>query len=77
MTHTCNKTNGSHARYRFSVEEIHTRPMFAASGPSHHEIASLAYSYWETAGRRIGRDWDDWFRAEQDLRAGRVAYAAR
>jgi hypothetical protein len=78
MTYTCSKSNGSHARYpRFSVEEIQTRPAFGAYGPSHHEIAALAYSYWEAAGRRHGRDWEDWFRAEQDLKAGRWAYAAR
>jgi hypothetical protein len=76
MTHTCNKTNGSHSRYpRFSVEEIQTRPMYTAAAPTHHEIATLAYSYWEAAGRRSGQDWEDWFRAERDLRVGRTAYA--
>jgi hypothetical protein len=73
MTHTCNKANGSHHRY--SVEEIQTRPMYSAAAPSHHEIAALAYSYWEVAGRRSGCDWEDWFRAERDLRVERTAYA--
>jgi hypothetical protein len=71
MTHTCNKTNGSHGRSpRFLVEEIH-RPMHAPA-PSHHDIAMLAYSYWEAAGRRGGRDWEYWFRAERELQAARA-----
>jgi len=73
MTYTCNKTNGSHQR--FSVEEIQTRPQYTAPVPSHHQIAALAYSYWEAAGRRSGRDWEDWFRAERDLRVVKTAYA--
>ncbi|MGP8246560.1 MAG: DUF2934 domain-containing protein [Bryobacteraceae bacterium] len=76
MTHTCNKTNGGHGSHpRFSVEEIQTRPMYGAAAPHHQEIAALAYSYWEAAGRRSGRDWEDWFRAERELRVASVAYA--
>jgi len=75
MTYTCNKTAGSHGRYPgFSVEEIHTRPLHPVA-PSHHEIAVLAYFYWEASGRRSGRDWEHWFRAERELRAGRTVYA--
>ena len=72
MTHTCNKTNGTH--HRFSVEEIQTRPMYTAAAPSHNDIAALAYSYWEAAGRRSGCDWEHWFRAERDLLVARTAY---
>jgi hypothetical protein len=75
MTYTCNKTVGSHGRYpAFTVEEIHTRPVRTIA-PSHHEISVLAYSYWEASGRRNGRDWEHWFRAERDLRAAKIAYA--
>ena len=43
----------------------------AADGtrPSHEQIAFLAYHLWETHGRRAGTDRDDWFQAEQLLRA--------
>ncbi len=75
MTYTCNKTAGIPGRYPgFSVEEIHPRSLRTAA-PSHHEVAVLAYSYWEASGRRTGRDWEHWFRAERDLRTGRTVYA--
>jgi len=36
--------------------------------PTHDEIARLAYSYWEAAGRRQDSSLDDWLRAERELR---------
>ena len=33
------------------------------------EIARLAYSYWEARGCQGGSADEDWFRAEQELRA--------
>jgi hypothetical protein len=39
-----------------------------ASGPSHDEIAHLAYSYWDERGRQGGSAEDDWYRAEAELR---------
>jgi len=36
-----------------------------------HEIAALAYSYWEALGRQHGSAWEDWFRAERELKARR------
>ena len=35
--------------------------------PSRDEIARLAYHFYETRGRRDGRDVDDWLSAEQEL----------
>jgi hypothetical protein len=35
--------------------------------PSHDEIARLAYHFYETRGRRDGRDVDDWLSAEREL----------
>jgi hypothetical protein len=35
------------------------------------EIASLAYSYWESRGSQGGSPEADWLRAEQQLRAGK------
>ena len=36
--------------------------------PSRDEIARLAYYFYETRGRRLGHDVDDWLSAEQELR---------
>lgn len=36
--------------------------------PNESEIAELAYSYWEARGGTGGSPWEDWFRAEQELR---------
>jgi hypothetical protein len=38
------------------------------SAPTHPEIADLAYSYWEARGFQGGSPWDDWFRAEEELK---------
>ena len=35
--------------------------------PSRTEIARLAYDFYETRGRRDGRDLDDWLAAERQL----------
>jgi hypothetical protein len=35
--------------------------------PTRDEIAGLAYQFYETRGRRPGRDVDDWLAAEQEL----------
>jgi hypothetical protein len=40
---------------------------------SHHQIAELAYSYWERRGFQGGSPEEDWFRAEGELRAHRTA----
>jgi hypothetical protein len=39
-----------------------------ASAPTHDAIANLAYAYWEARGRCGGSPWEDWFRAERELR---------
>lgn len=48
-----------------------TAPARAAdeiSAPTHEEIAELAYSYWEARGGQHGSPWEDWFRAERELK---------
>ena len=35
------------------------------------EIRRRAYEYYEQRGRQGGADWDDWLRAEQELRSKR------
>jgi len=39
------------------------------------EIASLAHALWEARGGQGGSPEDDWFHAEQELRARRVTTA--
>lgn len=36
---------------------------------SHEQIAQLAHRFWNDRGRVHGHDAEDWFRAEQMLRA--------
>ena len=38
------------------------------SAPTYEEIAELAYSYWEARGGHHGSPWEDWFRAESELK---------
>ena len=38
-----------------------------AAAPSHEEVATLAYLYWESRGCQGGSPEDDWFRAEREL----------
>ena len=38
-------------------------------GPSKEQIAALAHKYWAERGFQHGKDADDWFRAEQELRS--------
>jgi Protein of unknown function (DUF2934) len=38
------------------------------SAPTDQDVAELAYSYWEARGGRGGSPWEDWFRAERELR---------
>jgi hypothetical protein len=41
------------------------------SMPTQKAIAELAYSYWEARGERGGSAWEDWFRAEEELKRRR------
>ncbi len=36
--------------------------------PTPAQIAALAHRYWAERGYQHGKDADDWFRAEQELR---------
>jgi hypothetical protein len=39
----------------------------APAQPSHEQIATLAYSYWEAHGRQGGSQLEDWLCAEREL----------
>jgi len=36
---------------------------------SHEQVAQLAHKYWAEGGHQHGHHLEDWFRAEQELRA--------
>ncbi|MGA7416264.1 MAG: DUF2934 domain-containing protein [Bryobacteraceae bacterium] len=38
---------------------------------THHDVAKLAYSYWQARGHQGGNPHDDWIRAEHELRSSR------
>ena len=41
------------------------------SAATREDIAQLAYSYWEARGYQGGSPWEDWFRAERELKEKR------
>ena len=43
----------------------------------HKRIARLAYSYWEARGQPYGSPDEDWFRAEEELRQRKSAFAVK
>ncbi|HZT32263.1 MAG TPA: DUF2934 domain-containing protein [Bryobacteraceae bacterium] len=45
-------------------------------GPSHEEVARLAYSYWQARGCQGGSAEEDWHRAEAELRTRVMAASA-
>jgi hypothetical protein len=70
MAHNCGRWHSS---------RLHRHPVMAGAAkgsgptphrraPTHEEIARLAYHYWEAGGRRQGSAWEDWLRAERELR---------
>lgn len=48
----------------------------APAAPTHEEIATLAYHYWESRGRPIGSPEEDWLRAERDVQMERLIWGA-
>jgi len=52
----------------FTMESNGSRSS-AAKSFSHDEVARLAHRYWAERGGQDGHDVEDWFRAEQELRA--------
>ena len=61
-------------RHRAAKKAVEPKAVAAAAfaGTSHptsyHQVAELAYSYWERRGFQGGSPEDDWFRAEGELR---------
>ncbi len=53
------------AAKKSSAANVQTMP----SVPTHNEVAELARRYWAERGYQDGHSEEDWFRAEQELRA--------
>ena len=61
MGHSCGRLHASRTQPLVAPVEVVRKP-------GHDEIARLAYSYWEARGRQGGAAWEDWLRAERELR---------
>lgn len=49
----------------------------AAAQPRDEDVARRAYELYEQRGAGDGRDWDDWFEAERELRQSTAAVPRR
>ena len=58
-----------------AVEGNGSVPAIAEMISEQEEIARLAYFFWEDRGRTGGSPEDDWFRAEQEIRARKAGAA--
>jgi hypothetical protein len=61
MPHFCGRTHSVRTRFQ-DGGALEWR------APAREEVARLAYSYWEARGCQGGSPWEDWFRAERELR---------
>jgi len=74
MPHFCGHSHAKRDRRDSGLADGHGQldrePALPAAvrTPTREEIAALAYSYWEARGRQGGSPWEDWFRAERELR---------
>ena len=52
--------------------EITTTALEKTSEPeNHHEVAALAYKFWQARGSPEGTPEEDWFRAKQEIAASK------
>jgi hypothetical protein len=61
-------TDGGFSSDLYYRLNILTMVVSSAIRPTREDIAQLAYGLYEQRGRVNGRDWDDWFQAETELR---------
>jgi hypothetical protein len=75
MPHWCGHTHARKRRDNLSEFFPASRKTPVGEGainaPTQQEIADLAYSYWQDRGGGHGSPWEDWFRAERELRRRR------
>lgn len=65
---TLNQVVGTPATVPIATGEIQKPVESLAATPPHEEIARRAYQLYEERGGKHGRDLDDWFQAERELR---------
>jgi len=65
MPHFCGSMHSIRTRLSYAEQDAGGREWRA---PTHEEIARLAYCFWEARGCQAGSPWEDWFRAERELR---------
>jgi len=65
MPHFCGSMHSVRTRLDYGEQDASGREW---RPPTHEEIARLAYSFWEARGCLGGSPWEDWFRAERELR---------
>lgn len=61
-------------RARSSDRKAHpqTQPSAGEVPQLHERIAVRAFAIFEKRGKQDGRDWEDWFRAEQEILGERM-----
>ena len=58
------------AKAKATTKKVAAKPTpISNHAPSHDQIAELARKYWAERGYADGQHEEDWFRAEQALRA--------
>ena len=62
------RRNRDHESSRLAADET-----IAAAQPREQDVAQRAYELYEQRGGQDGRDWEDWFQAEQELRQSSAA----
>jgi hypothetical protein len=62
------RTTSASAKKSVAKKEAVGKPQTAKT-PSREAIAKLAYRYWKERGEQNGQDWQDWLRAERELKS--------
>ena len=66
MPHFCGRTHARRDRRDYELSD--NGHVEQRAHPTPQQVADLAYSYWMARGCPAGSPWEDWFRAEQDLK---------
>jgi len=70
MSRHTKSTSPSNSPGRRPAAAAETTPTRTAIAPSHEQIAARAYEIFVARGGQDGRDQDDWYQAESELRLG-------
>ncbi len=58
---------------RSKSAQVRTAPPTGAADPTIEMIAARAYEIWQEGGCQQGRDAENWYQAERELRARRAS----